>query len=73
MTDTPERILDPQSSLVVTYHGTDAYFHQRDSHSPNRPACQPGHPPGVLTPMLRAQDSGLVPCRRCWNEDRDER
>jgi hypothetical protein len=46
MTDAPERILDPQSSLVVTYHGTDPYFHQRDSRSPNRPPVIRGTRPG---------------------------
>lgn len=73
MTHAPNRTLNPESSLVVTYHGSDPYFHQRDSHNPNRPACNPDRPPGVLTPLMRAQDSGLIPCRQCWEEDRDER
>ncbi|HUG31490.1 MAG TPA: hypothetical protein VMM14_01245 [Acidimicrobiia bacterium] len=68
MSDTPQRILNPESSLVVTYHDTDPYFHRRDSRSPNRPACQPGRSPGVLTPLMRAQDSGLMPCGQCWQE-----
>lgn len=66
MTDAPNRILNPEWSLVVIYCGTDPYFHQRDSHSPNRPACRPGRSPGVLTPLMHAQDSGLMPCGQCW-------
>jgi hypothetical protein len=73
MTGEPQPILNPESSFVVTYHGTDPNFHQLHSRSPNRPACQPEKPPGVLTPLTRAQDSGLMPCRKCWGEDRDER
>lgn len=72
MTDAPNRTLNPESSLVVTYHGTDAHFHQRDSHNPNRPTCQPGRSLGVLTVLIRAQDSGLTPFRQCWEVDRDE-
>ena len=73
MTGEPQPILNPESSLVVTYHGTDPYFHQRDAHNPNRPACRPGRSSGVLTPLVTAQNSGLMPCRKCWGKDRDER
>lgn len=61
-----------QSSLVVTYQGIDPHFHRRDPDQPNRPVCQPIRDPGVLTPLLRARDLGLIRCRQCWPEDADD-
>lgn len=66
MNDTTQRLLSPDSSLVVVYLKADPYFHERDADRPNRPRCQPDLQPGVLTPLLRAQDSGLMPCPQCW-------
>lgn len=72
MSRTPRRSLNPESSLVVTYLGTDPCFHRRDERGPNRPACNPDGPPGVLMPLMGAQDSGLLPCPTCWDEDPNE-
>lgn len=64
-------MLGPHSSLVVTYQGIDPHYHRRDLDRPNRPACEPGRGPGVLTQLIRAQDRGLIACGDCWEEDLD--
>lgn len=63
--------LSPDSNLVVMYQGTDPLFHRRSTDRANRPACESRRRPGVLTPVLRAQDAGLMTCPRCWTEDTD--
>lgn len=63
--------LSPDSSFVVTYQGTDPFFHRRGPDRANRPACESRQRSGVLTPLVRAQDAGLMPCPRCWTEDTD--
>lgn len=50
MTDTPPRILNPESSLVVTYHGTDPYFHQRDPRHQTDPPVSRVACPGFSHP-----------------------
>lgn len=68
MSDKPRATLSSSSSLVVIYLKADPHFHERDERRPNRPVCQPDLHPGVLTPLRQAQDSGLMPCPRCWPE-----
>lgn len=65
-------MLGPESSLVVIYYGIDPHYHRRDPERPNRPACRPIREPGVLTPLLRARDGGLIVCPECWSETSDE-
>lgn len=71
MSDPRQSMLKSESSLVVIYHGTDPHFHLRDADHQNRPFCEPARPPGVLMPLMRAQDFGLIACPRCWEDGSD--
>jgi hypothetical protein len=53
------------STLVVTYRGIDPHFHQSNPSYPNRPLCGSMSEPGVVTPLSRALDSGLISCPSC--------
>lgn len=73
MTDAPNRILNPEWSLVVIYCGTDPYFHQRDSHSPNRPRLPAGSFTGSPHTVDACPGLGSHALWAMLGADRDER
>lgn len=56
--------LRPDADLVV-YTGTEPHYHRPHPDEPNKPACAPIRPPGVLTRTKSAEASGLLPCPDC--------